>query len=76
MLCEQPDGTALPQPDLPVTNVMPRNTSAGSHAGTLAQLRHLQQRSGAQLVHRAVYLMPIWQCNAIVSRASAVSFTV
>src|SRR5215216_3923461 len=26
ILCEQPDGTALPQPDRPVTNVMPRNT--------------------------------------------------
>src|SRR5215208_2959090 len=25
ILCEQPDGTALPQPDRPVTNVMPRN---------------------------------------------------
>ena len=26
ILCEQPDGTALPQPDRPVTNVMPRNS--------------------------------------------------
>src|SRR5215472_7281507 len=25
ILCEQPDGTALPQPDRPVTNVMPCN---------------------------------------------------
>jgi hypothetical protein len=26
IVCEQPDGTALPQPDRPVTNVMPRDT--------------------------------------------------
>jgi hypothetical protein len=26
ILCEQPDGTALTQPDRPVTNVMPRNS--------------------------------------------------
>src|SRR5215216_3349380 len=50
ILCEQPDGTALPQPDRPVTNVMPRNSLAVASGSPLVGEREIVMVSLVVLV--------------------------
>src|SRR5262249_36410337 len=64
ILCEQPDGTALPQPDRPVTNVMPRNSwVAGwhSHGGFRVAVGDL---SGCGTARRAARVTGDQRCGA------------